>query len=79
MDNPKFPELNKKVDELAEKYGVTNSAIAIAWILRHPANMQPVLGTISAERIKGIAKAMDITLTRQEWYEIYKAAGNILP
>lgn len=79
LDNPKFPELNKKVDELAEKYGVTNSAIAIAWILRHPANMQPVLGTISAERIKGIAKAMDITLTRQEWYEIYKAAGNILP
>lgn len=79
LDNPDFPELNAKIDELAEKYHVTNSTVAIAWLLRHPAKMQPVLGTISADRIRGIAKAMDIELTREEWYEIYRAAGNIVP
>lgn len=79
LDNPDFPELNAKIDELAEKYHVTNSAVAIAWLLRHPAKMQPVLGTINADRIRGIAKAMDIELTREEWYEIYRAAGNIVP
>lgn len=79
LDDPAFPELNAKIDELAQKYNVTNSAIAIAWILRHPAKMQPILGTINAERIRGIAKAMEIELTREEWYAVYRAAGNILP
>ncbi len=79
LNDPAFPELNAKIDELAEKYSVSNSAIAIAWILRHPARMQPVLGTINAERIRGIVKALDIELTREEWYAIYRAAGNILP
>ncbi len=79
MDNEKFPELNKKINELAEKYGVTNSAIAIAWILRHPANMQPVLGTVNADRIKAIAKAAEFRLSREEWYDVFRAAGNVLP
>ena len=79
LDNEKFPELNKKINELAEKYGVTNSAIAIAWILRHPANMQPVLGTVNADRIKAIAKAAEFRLSREEWYDVFRAAGNILP
>lgn len=79
LDDPAFPELNAKIDELAQKYNVTNSTIAIAWILRHPAKMQPILGTINAERIRGIAKAMEIELTREEWYAVYRAAGNILP
>lgn len=75
----KFPELNKKINELAEKYNVTNGAIAIAWILRHPANIQPILGTTNPQRISDICKAADIRLTRSEWYDIYLAAGNILP
>lgn len=79
LGNPKFETLNKKIGALAEKYGVTDSAIAIAWILRHPANMQPVLGSTNPERIRAIAKAMDITLTREDWYGIYCAAGNVLP
>lgn len=79
LDNEKFPELNKKINELAEKYGVTNSAIAIAWILRHPANMQPVLGTVNADRIKAIAKAAEFRLSREEWYDVFRAAGNVLP
>jgi len=79
LDNEKFPELNQKIDELAEEKGVTNSAIAIAWILRHPARMQPIVGTTNVNRVKDIAKASDITLTRDEWYQIYLAAGNKLP
>ncbi|RDX00781.1 aldo/keto reductase [Listeria kieliensis] len=79
LDNPKFPELNVKIDEVAERHGVTNSAIAIAWILRHPAKIQAVLGTMNPERIEAIRKGADVALTREEWYEIYRAAGNVLP
>jgi predicted oxidoreductase len=79
LDNPKFPELNQKIDALAAAYGVTNTAIAIAWILRHPAHMQPIIGTTNPGRVKDACKASGVTLTRTEWYEIYLAAGNKLP
>jgi predicted oxidoreductase len=79
LDNPKFPELNQKINALAADKGVTNTAIAIAWLLRHPAHMQPILGTTNPDRVKDACKASDITLTRQEWYQIYLAAGNKLP
>lgn len=79
LDNEKFPELNAKINEIAEKYGVTNTTIALSWILRHPAHMQPVTGTMNIERLMDCIKAADIYLTREEWYEIYRAAGNILP
>ncbi|ACS98933.1 aldo/keto reductase [Paenibacillus sp. JDR-2] len=79
LDNDKFPELNKAIDAIAGKYDVSNTTIAIAWLLRHPAKMQPVIGSMNIERLKDCIKAADITLTREEWYEIYRAAGNILP
>ena len=79
LDNPKFPELNKAIYEMAKKKDVTNSAIASAWILRHPAKIQVVLGTTTPKRIIDIAKASDVSMSREEWYEIYRAAGNILP
>ena len=79
LGNEKFPELNAKIDEIAARYEVTNTTIALAWILRHPAHMQPVTGTMNAVRLKDCIKAADIYLTREEWYEIYRAAGNILP
>ncbi|EPR09477.1 aldo/keto reductase [Ruminiclostridium papyrosolvens] len=79
LNNEKFPELNKKIDELAQEKGVENTAIAIAWLLRHPAKMQPIVGTTNVPRLKDICKASKIELTRQEWYEIYLAAGNKLP
>ncbi|MCL1632094.1 aldo/keto reductase [Sporolactobacillus sp. CPB3-1] len=79
LDNPKFPELNKKIDEIAAKYGVSNNAIAVAWILRHPANMQVILGTTNVTRVAESARGADLVLTRQEWYDIYQAAGNKLP
>jgi predicted oxidoreductase len=79
LDNPKFPELNQKIDAIAKDKGVTNTAIAIAWLLRHPAHMQPILGTTNPDRVKDSCQASGITLTRQEWYQIYLAAGNKLP
>jgi predicted oxidoreductase len=79
LNNDKFPELNNKINEIANAKGVTNTAIAIAWILRHPAKIQPIVGTTNAERLKDICKASNARLTREEWYEIYRAAGNKLP
>ncbi len=79
VDNPQFPQLNKVMESLAEKYNVTKTSIAIAWILRHPAKMQPVTGTTNPNRLKESIAATNVKLTREEWYEIYRAAGNILP
>jgi predicted oxidoreductase len=79
LGNSKFPKLNAKIDEIAGKYSVPNTTIALAWLLRHPAKFQPVTGTMNVGRIKDCIKAADIVLSREEWYEIYLAAGNILP
>lgn len=79
LGNDKFPELNKEIDRIANKYGVTNTTIAVAWILRHPAHMMPVIGTMNVNRMRDCVRASEINLTREEWYEIYRAAGNILP
>jgi predicted oxidoreductase len=79
LDNDKFPELNRVIDAIAASRGVTNTAIAIAWLLRHPARMQPIIGTTNPQRVKDSCQASNVTLTRQEWYEIYRAAGNKLP
>lgn len=75
----KYPELNDVLDELAERYDVTNTTVAAAWILRHPAKMQLVAGTTKASRLAEICRAADLTLTREEWYRLYLAAGHILP
>ncbi len=74
-----YPELNAVIDRLAGQYGVPAEAIATAWILRHPARWQVVLGTTTPARVTAAAAGSDITLTRYEWYELYRAAGHILP
>ena len=79
LGNDKFPALNARLGELAEIYGVSDTAIAAAWILRHPANMQLIAGTMNEKRLRDIAVAAEITPTRRQWYELYLAAGNILP
>lgn len=79
LENDKFPELNQQIDEIAAKYEVSNTTIATAWLLRHPAHMQPVIGTMNIDRLKDCCKASEVQLTREEWYRIYRAAGNILP
>lgn len=76
LDNAEFPALNAVLDRIASERGVTNTAVALAWLLRHPANLQPILGTTKPERVRDCARATTFTLTREEWYEIYRAAGN---
>ena len=78
-DRENFPELNVVLDELAAKYEVSPSAIAVAWIARHPANIQTVLGTTNPERVKSSAAGADVALSRQEWYRLFTAAGYTLP
>jgi predicted oxidoreductase len=78
-DREHFPELNDVLDELAKKYAVTPTGIAIAWITRHPANLQVVLGTTKPSRVRESAAGSDVVLTRDEWYRLFKAAGHTLP
>ncbi len=79
INNDKFPELNDKLSELADKYGVSKNGIATAWNLRLPASVQVIIGTMNPEHIVDSAKGADVELTKQEWYDVYFAAGNDLP
>lgn len=79
VDSPEFPELNKVLAELGDKYGVSKTAIAIAWILRHPAKMQAIAGTMNPVHLKEICDATKVELTHNEWYKLYLASGKKLP
>ena len=79
VGNEQFQALNQVLNRLAQKYGVSPSAIAIAWVLRYPAKMQAVVGTTNPKHLLEASQASNLTLTRKEWYEIYLAAGNDLP
>lgn len=74
-----YPELNAAIDRLADKCGVPAEAIAVAWITRHPAQMQVVLGTTSPQRVAAAAQGSEVELTRAEWYELFRAAGYTVP
>jgi predicted oxidoreductase len=79
LGSPEYADLNAVIDRLADSYDVPPIAIATAWITRHPARMQVVLGTTSPERVAGAAQGSDVPLTRAEWYELFRAAGHIVP
>lgn len=79
VDNPKFPELNQVLDKLAEREGVTKAAVALAWILRHPAKMQVVIGSMNPDHIQEAAQASEVELSHHDWYELYLASGKYLP
>ncbi len=79
MQCPDYAELCAYMDQLAQQYGVSAEAIALAWILRHPAKMQAIIGSANIDRVCRSAEAMNITLTRPEWYKMYKLAGNVIP
>lgn len=78
-DRENYADLNDVIDELAAAYDVPAIAIAVAWITRHPANMQVVLGTTKIERVQDAALGSDLPLTRPEWYRLFTAAGHVLP
>ena len=79
VDNPDFPELNAALGEIAEKNGVSKTAVAIAWILRHPAKMQAVAGTMNPVHLEQICDSCKVQLSREEWYKLYLASGKFLP
>lgn len=79
IGSEKYSELNQRLSELAEKYNTTSTAIAAAWILRHPAKMQLVSGTMNQHRLEEIASGVEIVLTRDEWYSLYLKSGHMLP
>lgn len=75
----RYPALNEALDQFADLYGVTPTAIAAAWILRHPAKIQLISGSVTPARIREIAGGADVELSREDWYAIYRAAGFRLP
>lgn len=79
IGNEKFPELNRELTRLAEKYQVSENAIAVAWIMRHPAGIQTIVGSMKAGRVREICRACEVPMTREEWYGLYRSAGKDLP
>lgn len=79
VGNERFPKLNEVLNEIGQTHGISPAAAAIAWLLRHPAGIQPIVGTMNPEHLRDLAAAGDVTLSREEWYAIYMAAGNPLP
>ena len=79
VDNPEYPKLNAVLAEIAEREGVSKSAVAIAWILRHPAKMQAIIGSMNPDHIADICAASEVKLSHHDWYALYLAAGKFLP
>ena len=79
VDDPELPELNRVLGELGERCGVSKTAIAIAWILRHPAKIQAIVGTMNPAHLKDICAASKVDLTHNEWYRLYLSSGKHLP
>lgn len=78
-DYERYGELNKAIDKIAEKYGVSNTTVAVAWLTRHPANLQVIIGSMNPDRIMDSCAGSDLPLTREEWYSIYLASGKLIP
>ena len=79
IDHPKYGSLNLKLEELAKKYGVTKSAIALSWILRHPAKIVPIVGTTSIKHLSELLEAKNVILSREDWYALYLSNNHLLP
>jgi predicted oxidoreductase len=71
--------LNDLLEDLAKRFGVTPTAIATAWITRHPANIQVVLGTTNPARVREAVAGSDVTLSRPDWYALFRASGHMVP
>ena len=79
IGHPDYPKLNETLNALAEKYNLTPAGIVTAWMLRHPANIQMIAGTMNIDHLKEILAASDVRISREEWYRLYLDAGHILP
>lgn len=59
------------VEQLADQHGVASESLVLAWLLRHPARIQPVIGTSHPDRIRACGAAEAVNLSREEWYRLY--------
>lgn len=74
-----YAQLIQTIEQYAREYGVSAEAIMIAWVLRHPAQIQPVVGTKTPDRLKAVCEATQITLTKEQWYRLYNSGlGKVL-
>ncbi|MGI6005053.1 MAG: aldo/keto reductase, partial [Christensenellales bacterium] len=78
IGSPEYLELNAAMDKMSAELGITPGALTVAWILRHPADMQVVLGSTRPERIRDACQGVNVELSRKQWYDLYRAAGNLL-
>ncbi len=79
VGNPDYPELNRVLERLAGEHGVTPTGIATAWLTRHPAQIQVVLGTTQPSRVQEAVDGAGVRLSRAEWFELLRAAGHPVP
>lgn len=79
LNHPDYEKLNETLERIGNTYGISKTAVNLAWILRHPAKMQAIAGTTNPEHLLELCRGADVELTRQEWYEIYLSAGKMLP
>lgn len=79
LNSDRYVKLNETMDELCLKYGCEKDALAYAWILRLPQRVQVIAGSADLRHLKSGAKGADIVLSREDWYRLYRDAGNRLP
>lgn len=72
-------ELVNEIDQIATEVGVDRSTVTLAWLLRHPSGILPIIGTTKPDRIAAAAQADQLELDREQWYRVYAAAGGPLP
>ncbi|WP_396597565.1 aldo/keto reductase family oxidoreductase [Dokdonia sp. R86516] len=73
-DTPQNVRIKNKLKELGDKYNATEDQLLLAWLLKHPANIHPVIGTTSKDRITNAVEAVAINLERKDWFELLEAS-----
>lgn len=76
----RIAEINAELEKIAEARGASKTAIALAWLLKHPSHIQPIIGSTNPARIQAAVKSTEIELSRAEWYQLLAASqGASLP
>ena len=79
FSNSKYQPLVQKLESIGAEQHVSAPAVAIAWIMRHPAHIVPVLGSMNIQHLDELYEAVNVQIDRKTWYELYQLAGNPLP
>lgn len=74
FQDAEYAPLREKLSEIGSRHGVSLDTVVYAWLLKHPARIMPIVGSGQIHRVESAVAALDITLTREEWFEILKAA-----